>query len=253
MTSAFRWRLVSLSKFLRDFASLFQLASFYSANRPETAECRKNSSSCRLFLLLGVMSALITSPVYAHKVNLFAYVEQGTVYTKSYFPDGKAVEGGKVEVYDSQENKLLEGTTDKEGLFSFPVPKEDNLNIVLIATMGHKNSYVLKKEELTGAVSEPQDKTTQQEVPPVKEQVASKAEVSPSLSAEDYRQLAFLIDRGEKNVSEEIRHLKYEIASLREEMKKPGLSEIFGGIGYVLGFLGIAFYMQTRKSGHKEK
>jgi len=84
----------------------------------------------------------------AHKVNIFAYVEGDTVYTESYFPDGQKVEGGKIEVYDSQGNKLLEGKTDSEGQFSFKVPKRDDLKIVLIATMGHKNSFLLKKEEL---------------------------------------------------------------------------------------------------------
>ena len=84
----------------------------------------------------------------AHKVNIFAYAEGGTVYAESYFPDGKAVQDGTIEVYDSQGQKLLEGKTDQEGKFSFPVPKKDDLRIVIIASMGHKNDYVLKKDEL---------------------------------------------------------------------------------------------------------
>jgi len=93
-------------------------------------------------LLLGSGSAL------AHKVNLFAYAEGGKIYTESYFPDGKPVEGGKVLVYDSKDNLLLEGVTDKEGLFSFDIPKVDDLTIVIDATMGHKNSFKLKKSEV---------------------------------------------------------------------------------------------------------
>jgi nickel transport protein len=93
-------------------------------------------------LLLGGGIAL------AHKVNLFAYAEAGKIYTESYFPDGRPVEGGKVLVYDSQEKLLLGGVTDKEGLFSFDIPKVDDLNIVIEATMGHKNSFKLKKSEV---------------------------------------------------------------------------------------------------------
>ncbi|MBI5787766.1 MAG: hypothetical protein HZA78_02775 [Candidatus Schekmanbacteria bacterium] len=99
---------------------------------------------------VALMVLLNVSRVWAHKVNIFAYAEKGTVFTEGYFPDGKAVEGGKVEVYDSQQNKLLEGTTDKDGLFSFKIPKQDDLNIVLIATMGHKNSFLLKSSDLAG-------------------------------------------------------------------------------------------------------
>src|SRR4030042_3404518 len=87
---------------------------------------------------------------YAHKVNIFAYVEGGQVYTESYFPDGRKVEGGTIEIYDSQGNKLLSGITDKEGKFNFTPPKRDDLKIVLIATMGHKNSYSLSASELPG-------------------------------------------------------------------------------------------------------
>jgi nickel transport protein len=42
----------------------------------------------------------------------------------------------------------LEGVTDKEGLFSFDIPKVDDLTIVIDATMGHKNSFKLKKSEV---------------------------------------------------------------------------------------------------------
>lgn len=91
---------------------------------------------------------LLSGIAVAHKVNVFAYVEAGKVYTESYFPDGSPVENGKVLVYDSQNKLLLEGVTDKDGLFSFDVPKVDDLTIVIEATMGHKNSFKLKKSEV---------------------------------------------------------------------------------------------------------
>ncbi|MEN8232739.1 MAG: carboxypeptidase regulatory-like domain-containing protein [Thermodesulfobacteriota bacterium] len=90
----------------------------------------------------------ISSTALAHKVNIFAYVDNGVVYTESYFPDGRAVENGAIEVYDSQGHKLLEGVSDKEGFFSFKVPKKDDLTIVINASMGHKNNFILKKEEI---------------------------------------------------------------------------------------------------------
>ena len=91
---------------------------------------------------------LFAGNALAHKVNLFAYVEGGKIYTESYFPDGKPVTGGKISVYDSQGNLLLEGITDKEGMFNFTVPKVDDLTIEIDASMGHKNHYKLKKTEV---------------------------------------------------------------------------------------------------------
>ena len=100
------------------------------------------------FALILVLALWFAGTAAAHKVNLFAYAEGGRVYTESYFPDGRAVEGGKVSVYDSHKRLLIEGTTDKEGLFSFEIPAIDDLTIVLDATMGHKASFTLKKTEV---------------------------------------------------------------------------------------------------------
>lgn len=101
------------------------------------------------WLVLLVMAlAWCAGPSWAHKVNLFAYVEGGTVYTESYFADGKQVMGGKIEVLDAGGNHLLSGTTDAQGLFSFPLAKKEDLTIVLDAAMGHKNSLILKQEEM---------------------------------------------------------------------------------------------------------
>ena len=102
----------------------------------------------KYLLVAAVVILLFSGPALAHKVNLFAYAEGGKIYTESYFSDGKAVEGGKVQVYDSQNQLVLEGVTDNEGLFSFDIPKIDDFNIVINATMGHKNSFKLKKAEV---------------------------------------------------------------------------------------------------------
>jgi nickel transport protein len=98
-----------------------------------------------LALLLMLSSA---APALAHKVNLFAYVERGVVYTESYFPDGAPVAGGRVLVYDGGKSLLLEGTTDSKGGFSFALPKVDDLEIVIDASMGHRNSYRLKRADV---------------------------------------------------------------------------------------------------------
>ncbi|MCF8075997.1 MAG: carboxypeptidase regulatory-like domain-containing protein [Desulfotignum sp.] len=102
--------------------------------------------NCLLAVLFVVLSA--TAPALAHRVNLFAYAGGGTIFTESYFPDGRPVEGGNVLVYDSTDKLLLEGVTDTEGFFNFEIPKIDALKIVIDATMGHKNSFTLKKGEV---------------------------------------------------------------------------------------------------------
>lgn len=101
-------------------------------------------------LLATLLVLVLALPVAAsaHRVNIFAYVEGGSIFTESYYPDGAPVVKGQVLVRDSHRQLLVEGTTDPDGLFSFPVPAVDDLTIVIEAGMGHRNRFVLKKSEL---------------------------------------------------------------------------------------------------------
>ena len=101
-----------------------------------------------LCLLSHFLLLCTTNLALAHKVSVFAYVEGTTVFTESYFPDGKVVESGLIEVFDKNNTKLLEGKTDNKGLFHFPLPKKEDLTIVINASMGHKNSFLLKASEM---------------------------------------------------------------------------------------------------------
>jgi len=63
-----------------------------------------------------------------------------------------------------------------------------------------------------------------------------------------------LLKTQDKKISQELRKIKREIAALKEALSKPGPEKIFGGIGYIMGFLGIIFYFLARKQSgtHKE-
>jgi len=99
-----------------------------------------------LFLFLSAGLAL------AHKINVFAYAEAGEVKVESYFADGRPVKQSRVRVYDSSEKLLLEGKTDDAGLYSFPIPKTDDLKIVVREILGHRNEFLLKKTEIEAAL-----------------------------------------------------------------------------------------------------
>ena len=104
--------------------------------------------TARLLAVIVLFFGCSLAPAWAHKVNLFAYAEGDKVYTESYFADGQKVQGGEIEVTDAAVNKLLSGKTDDKGIFSFPLTQKQTLTITVNSGMGHKNSYVLKKEEM---------------------------------------------------------------------------------------------------------
>ena len=104
--------------------------------------------TAQLLAVIVLFLGCSLAPAWAHKVNLFAYAEGDTIYTESYFADGQKVQGGEIEVADDRGSTLLMGKTDDKGLFVFPLAKKQTLTITVNSGMGHKNSYVLKKEEL---------------------------------------------------------------------------------------------------------
>lgn len=185
------------------------------------------------FIFLSLFLSTVSSCVFAHKVNIFAYVEGDTIYTESYFPDGKKVEGGIVEVYDSQGNKLLEGRTNKDGQFNFKLPKKDDLKIVLTATMGHKASYILSKDELpdTVPISRP------------KGSGSGKSKVTESTQV-DLEQVKRVIDN---SLDEKLKPIMRELAKMQQ--KQVSFTEVIGGIGYIFGIMGIILYFVGKKRG----
>ena len=183
-----------------------------------------------IFIFLIIM--MINISVFAHKVNVFAYVEGGKIYTESYFNDGKKCIDSKIEVFDNRGNKLLEGLTDKEGEFSFEVLSEDgDLKIVLTASMGHRAEYSILADELSSAAGlikeEPEEPVSL---------------ISHETSSVDLKEIQSIM---EDALDKKLKPSMREIKKSQEDKISP--TEIIGGIGYIIGIFGIVAYFLSRK------
>lgn len=109
-----------------------------------------------LFLLL-VFALLTSGPALAHRVNIFAYVEGNEIVAECSYSKSKRVRHGAIEVRDAVTGRmLLQGTTDEEGLFRFPVPDQArktgaDLRILLQAGEGHQNEWIVEAAEFMDA------------------------------------------------------------------------------------------------------
>lgn len=81
------------------------------------------------------------------------------------------------------------------------------------------------------------------------EQPASEKASPTSLDPADTdcRQLVDLLQQQKAMISRETGQLKREIAALRDDLTKPGLKEVFAGIGYIFGLFGVGLYIQSRR------
>ncbi len=209
------------------------------------------SWKCTIITTLIILFSL-AGPAAAHKVMIFAWVNGNTVHTESKFSGGRKVKSGKIEVFDPQGKLLLSGKTNEQGEFSFPVPQPTALKIVLNAAMGHRGEWTISKDEIVNAglgetaPSLTQNTTAEKPVPAVKTKSTATSTRTPAattaLSAGEIQQLV------EKALDRKLEPIYRMLAESREH--KPTITDIIGGIGYILGLVGLAAYLQAR---HQQK
>jgi nickel transport protein len=176
------------------------------------------------------------SPVQAHKVTVFAWVEGDTIHTESKFSSGKMVKAGRIDVFNSRGDLLLTGTTDDQGAFSFAIPEHDDLKVVLTAGSGHGNHWIVRAAEMNP------EQADVQSVP------AANRPVSSRVPDETLQAPGACLDKADIEAMV-ARIMDAKLAPLRAQLADPawGLRDILSGIGYILGLMGLAAYIQHRK------
>ncbi|WP_027178751.1 hypothetical protein [Maridesulfovibrio bastinii] len=194
----------------------------------------------KLLLFTICLIGFQISTASAHRVNLFAYVEGDTIYSESYFSKKNRVHQGKITVFELESGKqILTGKTDDEGNFNFPIPKETlknhtGLKIVLNASQGHRNKWILKASEINPSLDKKE--------PSASSTTIAKAPESTSELTETQKN--YLQPRLQK-IENELDAIKSILISQQET--GPGMTDIIGGIGYILGLFGIAAFVASRK------
>lgn len=201
--------------------------------------------------LLTIIAAIFLSiaPAWAHKVNVFAYVEGDKVSVEGYFSANVKAQDSLVEVFDSAGTKILEGKTDGKGIYAFKLtdlpPVKGDIKIVLDAGMGHKADFTLSAADLPVTTQ----KTRSPELESEKKESAGLAmAAAPSVQTQDPDILKKVV---ENVVKHEIEPLVKMIGSqqkllMEQRDKGPSMTDIFGGIGWIMGIVGIAAYFMSR-------
>ena len=258
--------------------------------------------------ILLSLSGFFPGDVSAHRVNLFAWVEGNTVFVECKWPDGKRVTEGTIRVLDAAGAELLTGKTDEQGNFSFKIPKQEDLKIVLEAGMGHRAEWTVRREDLAAGAkteskapttspgqpskSEPPATTVKEVVPGAEPRLepataektvtkapaassaqpqvkpagagktvakapvlvsreASKPEPAPAVSedaASGSQLLTADIEQTlERALDKKLSPILRMLAESRDQ--GPKLSDVFGGIGYIIGLVGIAAYFKGKSKG----
>ena len=181
----------------------------------------------------------------AHRVTVFAWVDGNTVHTESRFTGGKAVQNGRISVYNSQGKLLLDGKTDSAGEFDFNLPGTADIRIVLDAGMGHGNEWVMSAgdaESYPGKGAESEQKTTSssQGSKAVSTQLSKPTPSPPVGLTRD--EIKAIVD---ESIDKKLKPMMKLLIKLQND--KPSFNDILSGIGYILGLVGLGAYIHYRK------
>ena len=212
------------------------------------------------FILATATSAL------AHRVNIFAWTEGNEVVAECGFNGGNKVKQGQVVVFDAATGaKLLEGRTDDFGVYRFPISAEGKahgVRIVIKAGEGHQNEWTVEAAELAtiqpGTVAAPAPASAPDaaatsaavSAPAVATAAAAQRPASPKADKAPAQQAANISAAELQNIvntalDAKLGPIRKELAEMR--VARPGFSEIFGGIGWLVGLAGIALYFKGRR------
>jgi nickel transport protein len=199
-----------------------------------------------VFWLVLALVCLPAARAAAHRVTVFAWVEGDTVHTASRFSSGRAARDALVEVQDPSGRRLLQGRTDQRGEFAFKVPQTSDLRIVLEAGPGHRGQWTVSRAEILAARTAPGPAATPGP------QAASAADVqAPSPARTTAETGALTADAVqamlEETLERRLQPIDRRLAGLEARAQGPSLTDILGGLGYILGLVGLAAYLQARR------
>lgn len=102
----------------------------------------------------GLLFLFIAVSAYAHAAVLWCYVENDRVYVEAFFMGGEKVQDVKIFVVDKSGKKVVEGITDKQGMFDFAPPFQDDMTIIMRIDSGHGAEFQLTKQDFLDAAEE---------------------------------------------------------------------------------------------------
>lgn len=192
------------------------------------------------FTLVVAFVLLCPASAFAHKLYVFAQVDGTTIRGRAYFPGDVPAQKSDVIARDAAGRELGRTTTDDEGKFTFAARERVDYHLVAETPDGHGGQYIVHAEELSDnlpskvsltdsgsqSVSQPTDHAGTAAASPGKENEPLAVEV----------QLAEL--------RKQIQALRQQVFDSDERLR---FRDILGGVGFILGLAGVAFYMKARR------
>jgi nickel transport protein len=184
--------------------------------------------------MLLILTALMLIPcrvAQAHKVSIFATAQGGVIDGECYFSGGGAPSGAMLQVLGPEGKKIGDAKTDEAGRFKYEPKTAVDHTFVLNTGDGHRAEFTVTAAEIGGVSAEAPRTAT----PRVTSGEAPSTETA-------------LPDDLDRRVADAVAR---EIQPLRRQLdayqSRATLHDILGGIGYIVGVMGLLFFLLNRK------
>ena len=185
----------------------------------------------RLSQLLVLLLLIVSSAAWAHKVIFDVYQSGSVIEGELGFSNGDMAVAQRISVTDGAGVEIDQVYTDEEGFFVYTPATQDHLNFEVDLGAGHVAeatiNWVPKSAEvvtLKGAENT---------------EIAKLYKPSTVAAAEQ----ASVVSEVQK-LSAQVRQMRHELRAYKE---KNDLQSVLGGIGYILGLVGLGYYLAARR------
>ncbi|MDR2368201.1 MAG: hypothetical protein LBF58_08865 [Deltaproteobacteria bacterium] len=207
------------------------------------------------FLTVPILAAACllahAATAQAHAVFIFAWPQGDGICTQSYFSGKSPVRQGTVSISDASGKVLDSAKTDDKGDVCFNRPRTDSdLTFVVEAGEGHRAEFKLRASDLP-----PLDPAAQANP---ESPAAASAPTDPSgtagiasIPAGSDANLEALRSMFRTELGAQLGPITRALTEADDKMPTP--KDIIGGIGWIVGIFGLAFWSSARKLRQKAK
>lgn len=187
-------------------------------------------------LLASAVAALLLalvaiSPAHAHRLRVFATVEQGEIAGYAYFVGGARAKGASVVFRDRDDRELHRASADANGGFKWRPDRPQTIKIVVDAGEGHVGSLTIDAARFSGRRADGGADGETAEFAGEALATAQRDMIEAAVDAAVSRHTRPLLE-------------KFEAMETRTRF-----NDIMGGVGMIIGVAGAAMWALSRRKG----
>lgn len=175
-----------------------------------------------------LLACIAASPAHAHRLRVFATVEQGAINGYAYFVGGARAKGASVVFRDSADRDLHRASADAQGAFRWKPGSPQTIKVVVDAGEGHVATIVLDRVRFIGGRAEAEE---------------TGREESSMLTSTQREIIEASVDAA---VARHTLPLMEAFDAMEARLR---FNDIVGGIGMIMGIAGAAMWALSRRKG----